>query len=527
MNQLKTPKPQKISPIPKIQKTLSYFQKFQNIDLPFAFTISAKNENDALENSAKNPGKDSEKSLGNLGVSSKNTEAKKLISQKSLENSMKNSSQIENQKFGQTTMENLDNWDELDNPHVVFVGALHGNEPAGLDAIIAFHEHFLQNNYKLQKGKITFILGSPDSFKISERFLDQNLNRAFTKVISKNREALRVAQIRQFLTGNSVDILLDFHSVSTGDFKMAIFQTQKARDFAQKISPLDLYFLPHTEHLPGSLMEECQNVGTTALSFECGNHSSPLAPEIALIHLQNTLLELKMITKNQLIPTNYSQENSQLNLENLTKELSKSLTENSPSLENKFEIQKFNSQKQKENVNSQHQNSHQKSQFNLRTEKLQMENLETEIREKSTKITSNVSQSTENNSQEITKITSNLTKLKVNHSLELENTEEESIELGNKLEKTKNLLEISEKSAENSKASVTFYETLSIIKPQKNFKFVDKSATTGTLILKGEIFATFKNGNYKAFEDCFLMMPDHFPKITDFDAGFLCRKSIL
>ena len=182
------------------------------------------------------------------------------------------------------------------------MGALHGNEPAGLDAIISFHEHFAKNNYKLQKGKITFILGSPESFKIGERFIDQNLNRAFTKVISNNQEGLRVAQIRQFLATSSVDVLLDFHSVSSGDFKMAIFQNRKAQNFAQKISPLDLYFWPRSEHLPGSMMEECQNFGTTALSFECGNHNSPNAPQIALIHLQNTLLELGMVNKNQLIP---------------------------------------------------------------------------------------------------------------------------------------------------------------------------------------------------------------------------------
>ena len=447
----------------KIQQTLDYFQKFQNINLPFAFEMVTLNSKIRDEN------------FENLKNNSQNNQKIKPILPK-----------IKNK--------NTQNWSQIDNPHVVFVGALHGNEPAGLDAIISFHEHFAKNNYKLQKGKITFILGSPESFKIGERFIEQNLNRAFTKVISNNQEGLRVAQIRQFLATSSVDVLLDFHSVSNGDFKMVIFQNQKAQDFAQKISPLDLYFWPRSEHLPGSLMEECQNFGTTALSFECGNHNSPNAPQIALIHLQNTLLELGMVNKNQLIPV--SLENG---TENPKKDqiYSQNETVQNAQTDKKASKSKTKNQKSQEKIAS-------------KSEKDQILNLQ--------KFNLNISQVTQNkirNDLQSQNITKKSQKILINH--QAQKNQKISQNLQNKT------LEINQK----TKNSIIFYETLSIIRPQAGFTFVDKSATTGTAIKKDEIFAIFTGGNYKAEQDCFLVMPDHFPKTTDFDAGFLCQKSIL
>lgn len=445
----------------KIQQTLDYFQKFQNINLPFAFEIVTQN----------------------FKIRDKNFE--------NLKNNSQNNQKIKS-SLSKIKNENAQNWSQIDNPHVVFVGALHGNEPAGLDAIISFHKHFAKNNYKLQKGKITFILGSPESFKIGERFIDQNLNRAFTKVISNNQEGLRVAQIRQFLATSSVNVLLDFHSVSSGDFKMAIFQNRKAQKFAQKISPLNLYFWPRSEHLPGSLMEECQNFGTTALSFECGNHNSPNAPQIALIHLQNTLLEIGMVNKNQLIPVSFENgtDNSKIDLIYLP-------------------YKTFQNAQTEEKI-SKNQNQNSQEKIASKSENDQILNLQ--------KFNLNLSQVTQTkirNNLQNQNITKKSQEILINH--QVQKNQKISQKLQNKT------LEINQK----TKNSITFYETLSIIRPQSGFTFVDKSATTGTAIKKDEIFAIFTGGNYKAEQDCFLVMPDHFPKTTDFDAGFLCQKSSL
>lgn len=324
--------------------------------------------------------------------------------------------------------------------HLVFVGVLHGNEPAGVEAMIKFHHHFVNQNLKLKSGKITFVLGSPESFALGERFIDQNLNRAFINLDEnlgkegkpkvgklenedyqendQNYETNRAKEFYKFFESQKPDCLLDFHSVSNGDFKIVIFQNETSQNFAQKISPLEIHFLPHVHHLPGSLMELAAEFGSIAIALECGNHKSKTAPDIALFHLQKTLEHFEMLNPTDFLP-------------------------------------------------------------------VEMEIFDSRI----------------------------------------------------------------------------FYQSLSVIKPKPRFKFTDPKATTGTFVKKGEIFATFdpqnienlnlknlentktnpknqnqenisnenfeKEGNYRADQDCFLMMPDHNPKITDFDAGFLCSRSEL
>lgn len=306
--------------------------------------------------------------------------------------------------------------------HLIFVGALHGNEPAGIEAIIKFHRHFVLENLRLKSGKITFVLGSPESFALGTRFIDQNLNRAFIDLgnskinyeneknnYKTNYETQRAREFYKFFQAQKPDCLLDFHSVSSGDFKMVIFQNEISQNFAQKISPLQIHFLPHIEHLPGSLMQMAAEFGSLCLALECGNHKAKTAPDTALFHLQKTLEHFEMLDSSSFLP-------------------------------------------------------------------VEMESFEKQV----------------------------------------------------------------------------FYQSLSIIKPKANFKFVDPRTTTGTFVKKGEIFATFnleslenpeslnlenkenneadifqnwqKQGNYQAIEDCFLMMPDHNPKISDFDAGFLCTR---
>ena len=381
------PKTQTSAKNEQIQAQLDYFATHQNLDFPFAFQI--------------NSGQISHKSLD------------KKNDKNYVENSQTNSVKISNNS--QNDLENSLENNSKTSKHLVFVAALHGNEPAGVEAIIRFHQHFVSKNLKLKHGKITFVLGSPESFAGGVRFIDQNLNRAFGSFID-NYETNRAKEFKTFFQNEPPDCLLDFHSVSRGDFKVVIFQDQKSQEFAKKISSLEIHFLPHVEHLPGSLMQLASSFGSLAIALECGNHTSPTAPDIALFHLQKTLEHFEMLDSKDFLP------------------------------------------------------------------------------------------------------------------VEIENSQNQ-----------------------------IFYQTLSIIKPQLNFKFVNPEATTGTFVKKGETFATFQKpeetleqtlekaleesqkfeqkneqlsdktgqNSYTANSDCFLMMPDHNPNVTDFDAGFLCSREQL
>ena len=49
--------------------------------------------------------------------------------------------------------------------HVVLVGGAHGNEPAGVKAIVQRHRAFRNGEIALNQGKISFLLGNPKSAK--------------------------------------------------------------------------------------------------------------------------------------------------------------------------------------------------------------------------------------------------------------------------------------------------------------------------------------------------------------------------
>ncbi len=76
---------------------------------------------------------------------------------------------------------------------------------------------------------------------------------------------------------------------------------------------------------------------------------------------------------------------------------------------------------------------------------------------------------------------------------------------------------------------ITIYTTIDIIRVNPDFKFLDSdNITTGYFLKKGQIFATSSNTNciYKTKKDCYIVMPDKNPKLTDTDAGFLCEKIV-
>jgi predicted deacylase len=175
-------------------------------------------------------------------------------------------------------------------PHLIICGGLHGNEFVGVDAMLETHCNL--RNTRLQ-GQITFMLGNPAAYAEDKRYLDSNLNRAFVSGLPGNyREVQRAKEIEHFLSaGKDIKGLLDLHSVSIGDFRVAIYQAGNARNqkLASEISQLPLHFMYHQEHLSGLLVDYASSLGIDALAMECGNHYSTGAKDIARLHIDNFL----------------------------------------------------------------------------------------------------------------------------------------------------------------------------------------------------------------------------------------------
>jgi succinylglutamate desuccinylase len=191
-------------------------------------------------------------------------------------------------------------------PHIVIFGATHGNEKVGVKASIDYIKHLEKNHIKLKKGKISWIIGNPKAFETGDRFVDFNMNRAYNLELGNSYEEDRVKEIRKYFENSSksgqIDVVLDLHSVSVGDFKIAICLEYNGNyDKLCTLTTLESRFTCHDHELPGTLMEEAERFGAYGYAVECGNHNDPESDHIALWHINKLLLEYDLLDQSDLL----------------------------------------------------------------------------------------------------------------------------------------------------------------------------------------------------------------------------------
>ena len=182
--------------------------------------------------------------------------------------------------------------------HVVVVGATHGNEPAGVKAMVAFHQQLQNGDLKLESGKVSLLLGNPHGFQQDQRYVDRDLNRSFSELDGTTIEGRRAHDIIQYLEQTSgIAALLDLHSVSIGDFKICVYEKGDpySLDLAHSISAIPLHFAFHPEHMPGSLVTAAGRMHICSLIVECGNHQSRQGVNTALNHMHALLAHYRIL----------------------------------------------------------------------------------------------------------------------------------------------------------------------------------------------------------------------------------------
>jgi succinylglutamate desuccinylase len=129
--------------------------------------------------------------------------------------------------------------------HVMVVGGTHGNEPAGVKAMVAFHRQLQNGKAQLQSGKVSLLLGNPQAFQKDQRYIDCDLNRSFDAPHPTTIEGRRAIDIIQYLDQKSdISALLDLHSVSIGDFKICVYENDNSDslELTLGISDIPLHF---------------------------------------------------------------------------------------------------------------------------------------------------------------------------------------------------------------------------------------------------------------------------------------------
>lgn len=278
-------------------------------------------------------------------------------------------------------------------PCILLIGGTHGNEPAGVKALIELHQYLVKNPHSLLKGEVHFLLANPRAYIANKRYIDFDLNRLFTAQTDEKirrddyYEYRRAKEITAFIKSKKFDASLDMHSVSKGDEQMMIYPSgnKNCENLAQSISSITNHSTFTKGLIKGLLIEETMaNSKSVSLAIECGNHHNPNGPFLALNHCYMLLRHFEMMS-----------------------------------------------------------------------EKKQWQTL-------------------------------------IGHHLD-----------------------------------ITQYNMIEPIRPGRGFEFSRTDYLTGSALKKGTVYASDYLGEYKAPEDCYLVMPPDEVRPNDYDAGFLCRKNII
>ncbi|MDQ7989565.1 MAG: succinylglutamate desuccinylase/aspartoacylase family protein [Candidatus Dactylopiibacterium sp.] len=218
-------------------------------------------------------------------------------------------------------------------PRLLVLGAVHGNEVCGTQAIARVLAEFDAGELNLVRGQVTFVpVTNPLAYHLRQRMGDRNLNRNLrptdTPVDFEDHIANALCPLLE-----AHDVLLDLHSFHTGGEPFAMLgpqdNTGTLEPFAHAAAEqalvqrlgvrrivegwLDTYARGVARRLayPDASLraqmlstDPSYGVGTTeymrahggcAITLECGQHDDPAGPEVAYRAIRNTLAQLGLV----------------------------------------------------------------------------------------------------------------------------------------------------------------------------------------------------------------------------------------
>ncbi len=219
-------------------------------------------------------------------------------------------------------------------PKLIVLGAVHGNETCGTQAIRRLLQELEQGTLCIERGTLTMVpIANPLAYQLKRRHGDRNLNRNMRITDAPQDFEDRVANVLCPLL-QAHDVLLDLHSFHTPGVPFALIGPRDNRGDLQPFSKADAeealaLRLGVKRFVEGWLETYAQGVmdrqargaaasvdygvGTTetvrgnggiAITLECGQHEDEQAPRVAYDALRRTLAHLGMVTDTAPSPTN-------------------------------------------------------------------------------------------------------------------------------------------------------------------------------------------------------------------------------
>jgi len=201
-------------------------------------------------------------------------------------------------------------------PTVVFSGGIHGNEPAGVLALIKVFNKIKATSITIN-GNILGLIGNRKALATNQRFIANDLNRLWlpenihhlhnggfkpNDITPEIEEMIEIdTLIMNFIKGKPADnrYFIDLHTTSSSTIPFAaIDKMRKSIEFAMQL-PLP-FIINLDEYLKGTLLHYLDHINFGAMVFEAGKHDDPASVEIheALIWL--VLFTSGAISKNDI-----------------------------------------------------------------------------------------------------------------------------------------------------------------------------------------------------------------------------------
>ncbi len=172
-------------------------------------------------------------------------------------------------------------------PTLLFVSGIHGNEPSGVFALQKAIS-FLEDKTQFIKGKIYAIAGNLPALERGVRYIDQDLNRMFTKEklgkLGRTSESACVETRQRNELLETIDSILenekgpfyffDLHTTSGNTIPFLTVNDSLLNRCYTKQYPVP-NVLGIEEFLDGPLLSYINELGYIAFGFEAGQHTDP------------------------------------------------------------------------------------------------------------------------------------------------------------------------------------------------------------------------------------------------------------
>lgn len=188
--------------------------------------------------------------------------------------------------------------------NILFLGAVHGNEPAGPKAMFKVIEKFACGALSPFKGSVSFIpVCNPLAFERGVRQIDENLNRVLRQYEHPQTYEQNIAnELVGYIA--EADIIIDLHSTSCTAAEPFIFsdypdtladKLAAAQNFKYIVEGWPQIYAGSATIQDFSTGFCAHEYGKTCLTVECGPHFAETSVQNAYYVIMNTLLALGIL----------------------------------------------------------------------------------------------------------------------------------------------------------------------------------------------------------------------------------------